>query len=169
MRRRWHSVGSMRYSIQSVGSCATSYLVSLMGSGGSNLALLARRKFGEIAVIIALPVSTSWSAPDNGKLTGKQCIHLVIEDLRLSGLCLGNQVLIENVQNILADLLKLGLDLLAIVADSSNMLICTLGLLFLLDRRDNAPRGTSGSNDVLVGHGQKVSFINCKLATDLEE
>ena len=70
MRHRWHSVGSMRYSIQSVGSCAITYLVSLMGSGCSNLAFLARRKFSEIAVIVALPVSTSWSAPDGGKMAG---------------------------------------------------------------------------------------------------
>ena len=93
----------------------------------------------------------------------------MIKDLRLSGLCFRDQVLIENVQNILADLLKLGLDLLTVVADSSDMLVCTLGFLFLLDRRDDAPRGTSGSNDVFVCHRQKVSFVNCELTTDLQE
>ena len=33
-----------------------SYLVGLMGSSGSNLALLSRGKFGEVSVIVALPI-----------------------------------------------------------------------------------------------------------------
>ena len=41
-----------------------------MGSGCSNLALLARCKFSEITVIVALPVSTLVSAPDGGKMAG---------------------------------------------------------------------------------------------------
>jgi hypothetical protein len=57
----------------------------------------------------------------------------VVEDLGLAGLGLGNEGVVENVEDILADLLELKLDLLSVVADSANMLLRALGLLFLLD------------------------------------
>jgi len=63
----------------------------------------------------------------------------VVEDLRLAGFCLGNQAIVQNVKHILADLLELGLDLLAVTPDGVDMLIGALGLLFLLDRGDDAP------------------------------
>ena len=74
----------------------------------------------------------------------------MVEDLGLAGFGLGNQGLIENVKNILADLLELGLNLLAVIADGGNMLLGSLRLLLLFDRGDDAPRGTSGTHDVLV-------------------
>jgi len=58
----------------------------------------------------------------------------VVEDLGLSRLSLGNQGLVQNVKNILADFLEFGLDLLAVIADGANMLVGTLGLLLLFDR-----------------------------------
>jgi len=63
----------------------------------------------------------------------------VVKDLRLSRLGLGDQGLVQDVEDILADLLELGFDLLAVIADSRNMLVCALGLLFLFDRGDDAP------------------------------
>jgi hypothetical protein len=59
--------------------------------------------------------------------------HLVVEDLGLAGLGLGNEGVVENVEDILADLLELKLDLLSVVANRANMLLRALGLLFLLD------------------------------------
>jgi hypothetical protein len=53
-------------------------------------------------------------------------IHLVVEDLRLAGLGLGNQGLVENVEDILADFLEFGLDLLAVIADGSDVLVRAL-------------------------------------------
>ena len=53
-------------------------------------------------------------------------LHLVVKDLGFPGLRLRNQRLIEDVQYVLADALQLRLDLLAIFANSSDMLICTL-------------------------------------------
>jgi hypothetical protein len=47
------------------------------------------------------------------------------------------------------------------------MLIGTLGLLLLLDRRDYAPGSTSSANNVLVGNGQKVSLVNGKFSAQL--
>ena len=63
----------------------------------------------------------------------------MVEDLGLAGLGLGNERVVEDVEHILADLLKLCLNLLAVVTDGSNVLLRALGLLLLLDRRDDAP------------------------------
>jgi len=92
----------------------------------------------------------------------------VVEDLGLAGLGLGNERLVEDVEDILADLLELGLDLLAVVADGANVLLRALGLLLLLDRGDDAPRGTSCADDVLVGDGQEVALVNGELTADLQ-
>jgi hypothetical protein len=91
----------------------------------------------------------------------------VVKDFGLSGLGLWDQRLVQDIEDILADLLELGLDLLAVVSDSGNMLVGTLGLLLLLDRGDNAPGSTSGTDDILVGNRQKVSLIDRKLSTQL--
>jgi hypothetical protein len=93
--------------------------------------------------------------------------HLVVEDLGLAGLGLGDERVVEDVEDILADLLKLGLDLLAVVADGADVLLRALGLLLLLDRGDDAPRRASGTDNVLVGDGQKVALVNGELTGDL--
>ena len=59
--------------------------------------------------------------------------HLVVEDLGLARLGLGDKGVIEDVEDILADLLELGLNLLSVVADGANVLLRALGLLLLLD------------------------------------
>ena len=59
--------------------------------------------------------------------------HLVVEDLGLAGFGLGDQRVIEDVENILADILELGLDLLTIIADGLDVLVGALGFLLLLD------------------------------------
>jgi hypothetical protein len=91
----------------------------------------------------------------------------VVEDLGLSGLGLGDQGVVQDVEDILADQLELGLDLLAVVADGGNVLVGTLGLLLLLDRRDYAPGSTSGAHNVLVGNGQQVSLIDGEFSAQL--
>ena len=91
----------------------------------------------------------------------------MVEDLALASLGLGDEALVKNVEDILADLLKLKLDLLAVLADDANVLLGALGLLLLLDAGDDAPGGTSGSDDVLVGDGKEVALVNCELAADL--
>lgn len=91
----------------------------------------------------------------------------MVENLRLSGLGLGNQGLVKNIQDVSADLLKLGLDLLAVLLDLGDMLVVVLRLLLLLNRGDDAPRGTAGTNNVLVGDGEKVALVDGKLTTQL--
>lgn len=60
-------------------------------------------------------------------------VHLMVEDLALTSLCLGDEGLVEDVKDILANLLELGLDLLTVFADDANVLVGSLGLLLLLD------------------------------------
>ena len=91
----------------------------------------------------------------------------MVEDLALARLGLGDQGVVKDVEDILADLLELGLDLLTIVADDGNVLVGTLLLFLLLDRGDDAPRGTSGTDDVLVGDGKEVTLVDGEFTTDL--
>jgi hypothetical protein len=94
--------------------------------------------------------------------------HLVVEDLGLASLGLGDQRVIENIQDILADILKLLLDLITVLLDDTDVLVGSLGLLLLLDGGDDAPRGTAGTNNVLVGNGEQVALIDSELAANLE-
>jgi hypothetical protein len=72
-------------------------------------------------------------------------------------------VLVKNAENVLADLGELGLNLLAVLLDEADLGGVALGLLLLLDRGDNSPRGTAGANDVLVGNRQKVPLLDGKV------
>ena len=94
-------------------------------------------------------------------------VHLVVEHLALARLGLWDKAVVEDVEHILADVLKLGLNLLAVVADDADVLVRALSLLFLLDAGDDAPRGTTRADHVLVGHGEQVTLVNGKFAADL--
>jgi len=93
--------------------------------------------------------------------------HLVVEDLGLARLGLGDKRVVEDVEDILADLLELRLDLLSVVADGANVLLGAFGLLLLLDRGDDAPGRTSCSDNVLVGDGQEVALVDGQLTANL--
>ena len=92
----------------------------------------------------------------------------MVEHLRLARLGLGDEGFVEDIEDVLTDLLELGLDLLAVVPNGRDMLFGALRFFLLLDGRDDAPRGTSVTNDVLVGNGQKVSLVNSELSTELQ-
>lgn len=91
----------------------------------------------------------------------------MVEDLGLSRLGLGDERIVEDVEDVLADLFKLELDLLTVVTDSANVLLRALGLLLLLDRGDDAPGRASGADNVLVGHGKEVALVNGQFTADL--
>lgn len=91
----------------------------------------------------------------------------MVENLGLAGSSVGDKGLIEDIENVLADLLKLRLDLVAVVADGRDVLVGALRLLLLLDRGDNAPAGAAGANDILVGDREEVALVDGKLATKL--
>jgi hypothetical protein len=108
-------------------------------------------------VVITLPVTRIgldgvWNRSIHARVPDRIVanVHLMVEDLGLASLGLGNQALVKNVEDILADLLEFGLDLLTVIADGSDMLIGALRLLFLLDRGDDAPRCSPCADYVLV-------------------
>lgn len=98
---------------------------------------------------------------------GTDCVHLVIENLRLARLGLGDKRLVEHVQDILAHFLELSLDLLAVVTDDGNVLGGSLGFFLLLDGGDDAPGSTTGTDDVLVGDGEEIALVDRKLTIQL--
>ena len=83
----------------------------------------------------------------------------MVENLGLSSLGLWNQRLVKDIKNILADLLELGLDLLAVVTDSRDVLLSSLRLLLLLAGGDDAPGSAAGSDDILVCDREEV-YLN---------
>lgn len=93
----------------------------------------------------------------------------MVKDLGLASLGLGNEGLVEDVENVLADLFKLGLDLLAVLADDLDVLVRALLLFLLLNRGDDAPRRTPGADDVLVGDRKQVALVDGEFTTDLQE
>jgi hypothetical protein len=130
-------MSSVRIDHRSIRNSA--YLVGLVGSSCSNLALLARSKLSQIAVIVTLPIIKYLLAKvHSDELRGEfiiteKDVHLVIKDLGLSRLGFGDQRFIQNIKNILADFLKFSLDLLTIITNGRNMLVGALRLFLLLD------------------------------------
>ena len=84
----------------------------------------------------------------------------MVENLRLASGGGRDEVLVKNGEDVLADLGKLALDLLTVLLDEGNLGRVALGLLLLLDGGDNSPRGTAGTDDVLVGDGKEVALLN---------
>lgn len=87
----------------------------------------------------------------------------MVEDLRLAALSRGDEVAVKALEDVLADLGKLGLDLLTVLLNEGDLGLVALGLLLLLDRGDDSPRGTAGTDDVLVGDRQQVALLNGEL------
>lgn len=74
----------------------------------------------------------------------------MIEDLRLARLSRWDEVLVEDLKDVLADLRELGLDLLAVLLDERSLRLVALRFLLLLDGSDDSPRRTSCTDDILV-------------------
>lgn len=87
-------------------------------------------------------------------------LHLVVEDLGFTGLSGRNQVLVQNFKDVFADLGQLGLDLLTVLLDQCDLRLIALGLLLLLDRGNDPPRGTAGTDDVLVGDRKQIPLFD---------
>lgn len=84
----------------------------------------------------------------------------MVEDLGFTALGRGDQVLVEDLKDIIADLGQLGFDLLAVFLDEADLGLIPLGLLLLLNGGDDSPGRTSGTDDVLVGDGQEIPLLD---------
>ena len=63
----------------------------------------------------------------------------MVEDLALTGLGGWDEVLVENGENIIADIGKFGFDLVSVALDLLDLSGVALGLLLLLDGGNNSP------------------------------
>lgn len=70
---------------------------------------------------------------------GVAAVHLVVEDLRLARDGVRNKRVLEDVENILAHLLELKLNIGTVLADGFDVLVRALLLLLLLNRGDDSP------------------------------
>jgi len=124
-------------------------LVGVEGSLAGFVALLAGEELSEVAVVVTL--------------------HLVVEDLGLAGGGAGDEVLVEEAEDVSTDVGELSLDLAAVLADSLAVGIVAALLLLLLNAAHNAPGGTTGTDNVLVGNAEKVALLNGKLGVELTD
>jgi hypothetical protein len=91
----------------------------------------------------------------------------MVENLGLAWLSLGDQRLIEDVKDILANLLEFGLNLLTVLADGRYVLVGAFRFLLLLDGGDNAPGSTSGTHNILVSNREEVALIDGQFSPKL--
>lgn len=112
-------------------------------------------------------------------------VHLVVEYLALSSNSRWNQMLVQNLQNIVADVCEFGLDLIAIGLDLLDLGSVALGLLFLLNGRNDSPRSPTSTDNlpvqgqlpyssfsriqpyILVCHREQVALLDGQLNTKL--
>ena len=134
-------------------------LVGLERGIGGSLAAVANGKLGQVAVVVSFPVTRLAHA----HVTLESDAHLVVKDLGLASLGRGDQVLVEHLEDIVADLSKFRLDLLAVLLDEGDLGLIPLGFLLLFDGGDNPPRRASRTNDILVCDGKQVSLLDSEL------
>ena len=136
----------------------SSTLVSLKRSISGTLTAIANGELGKVTVVVSLPVHVL----EFISFVGSNNAHLVVEDLGLATLGRRNQVLVQNLEDIIADLSKLGFDLLAVLLDEADLRFVSFRLLLLLNRGDDSPRGTTGADYILVGDGEEIPLFDGK-------
>ena len=121
------------------GGNAGGSLVGIEGSRSGSLAGGTGLELGEVTVVVTL--------------------HLVVEDLGLLGGGVGDKRLLDDAEDVIADVDELGLDLGLVVLDDGHL----VGIALLLDGGDDAPGRTAGADDVLVGDGEEVALLDGEL------
>lgn len=138
-------------------------LVCLQRLIGRDLTLVALGELGKITMIITLPRLDALESTTFDQHGKEHDEHLMVEHLRLAALSRFDQMLIEDDQDIFANIGELSFNLLAVFLNQADLGLIALGLLFLLDRGDDPPRCTSRTDDVLVSDGEKVTLLDREL------
>jgi len=133
-------------------------LVCLQGLVGRFLSLVGGGEFGEVTMIITLPVEALALVLCARERT-RSCSHLVIENLGFASLSRSNQMLVKDLKDVFADLAELLFDRLAVLLDEFDLSLIAFRFFLLLDGCDDSPGGTTSTNDVLVGNRQKISLF----------
>ena len=89
----------------------------------------------------------------------REYTHLMVEDLGFAALRGRDQVLVQNLKNVLANVCKLCLDLCAVFLDQLHLAVIALRLLLLLNRRDDSPGRTPRTNDILICDGKEIALF----------
>lgn len=88
------------------------------------LSLVTSGELGEVSVVVSHPLGC-WVSFALQRSQRKSS-HLVVEDLGFTSGSRGNQVLVQNAQDVFTDLGQLGLDLLSVTLDHGDLGIVTL-------------------------------------------
>lgn len=107
-------------------------LVSLEGLVGAVLSLVSSGEFSKITVVITHPIGAISQMIT--VYVEEECSHLVVEDLRLARGSRGNEVLLEDIEDVFANLSELALNFLSVALDHSDLGLVSFRLLFLLNR-----------------------------------
>ena len=118
-----------------------------MSGSGSLFSLLTGGELSKVSMVVTL--------------------HLVVKDLGLGVLGLGEEVVGEDIKNIAADVFELCLNLGSVGLEKLEMVGGTLGLLLLLYGENDSPAGSSSADNVLVGDGKQISLVDSELLTGL--
>ena len=87
----------------------------------------------------------------------------MVKHLRFTALCGWDEMLIENLEDIFANVGKFGFDLLTVLLDQGDLALIALGLLLLLDGCYDPPRGATRTDNVLVSDGEEISLFDGEL------
>lgn len=102
--------------------------------------LIGRRKLGQITIVVTL--------------------HLVVEDLGLTGTGILDEMIVENLEDIAANLAEFFLNLGLVATNHINMLGIALAFFLLFDGRDDTPRCATSTDNILVGDRQQIALFN---------
>ena len=128
---------------------ATPTTGSLVGAErlvGSFLALVPGRELGQVAKVVTL--------------------HLVVEDLALTGLSVLDQVVIEDGEDIVANLGQLLFNLDFVRLDLWQLLLVALGLFLLLNGGDYTPASSTSTDHILVRNREQVALLDGELVAE---
>jgi hypothetical protein len=142
------------------GGLVGSKLVGLQRLLGSLLSLVVGGELGQVSVVVTLHLVVEDDGL--GQLAGVGAIlGSSLSGLGRGLLELGDQVLLKHVENVVANVLQTGLNLLTEVVDDLGLL--ALLLLLLLAAADHSPPCSVSANHVLVCHGEQVSLLHRQL------
>lgn len=99
-----------------------------------------------------------WRSP-----LGQHDSHFVVENSGLSRGRRGDQVLVYDRQNVIANLGEFLLHLLAVTLDQFDIVLIPLRLFLLLNGRHDSPRGPSSTYDIFVSHRKKIPLLHGQL------
>nr|POF02120.1 hypothetical protein CFP56_71808 [Quercus suber] len=94
------------------------------------------------------------------ELNSSLALHLEVEDLGVAGGGGGDESGVKELEDSVADVGELRLDLGFVVPDHGHVVLVAAALLLLLDRGDDAPQCSPCADLVLVRHGEKVSLLD---------